>query len=81
MSAPQERGWSQPVICHNISPLARQLLMSFQKAARVGAIQTAYRKKQAASVYARDEGPKVGAIRNLGLLDKEEDTKAVLGTK
>lgn len=55
--------------------------MSFQKAARVGAIQTAYRKKQAASVYARDEGPKVGAIRNLGLLDKEEDTKAVLGTK
>jgi NADH dehydrogenase (ubiquinone) Fe-S protein 5 len=39
----------------------------------------AYRKAEAANP--RDNAPKVGEIRNLGLLDKEEDTKAVLGSK
>jgi NADH dehydrogenase (ubiquinone) Fe-S protein 5 len=42
-------------------------------------MQIAYRKAEAA--HPRDDAPKAGAIRNLGLLDKEEDTKSVLGTK
>ncbi|KAL3419607.1 NADH:ubiquinone oxidoreductase 11.5kD subunit [Phlyctema vagabunda] len=48
-------------------------------AARVASIQAAYRKK--AALFPREEAPKAGQIRNLGLLGKEEDTKAVLGTK
>lgn len=47
------------------------------QATRVRALQTAYRKAEFANP--RDNAPKAGAIRNLGLLDKEEDTKAVLG--
>lgn len=47
------------------------------QATRVRALQTAYRKAESASP--RDDAPKAGAIRNLGLIDKEEDTKAVLG--
>lgn len=50
-----------------------------EQATRVRALQTAYRKAEAA--HPRDDAPKAGAIRNLGLLDKEEDTKAVLGSK
>ncbi|KAI9737464.1 MAG: hypothetical protein M1834_009619 [Cirrosporium novae-zelandiae] len=49
-----------------------------KEAARTKALQAAYRKAEAAHPR---ETPKIGAIRNLGLLDKEEDTKAVLGTK
>lgn len=49
------------------------------QATRVRALQTAYRKAEAA--HPRDNAPKAGAIRNLGLLDKEEDTKIVLGGK
>jgi hypothetical protein len=47
------------------------------QATRVRALQHAYRKAEAA--HPRDDAPKAGAIRNLGLLDKEEDTKVVLG--
>lgn len=46
------------------------------QASRVRALQTAYRKAEAATP--RDNVPPAGAIRNLGLLDKDEDTKAVL---
>lgn len=53
--------------------------LSLSQAARVGSIQAAYRRHEAANP--RDNAPKAGAIRNLGLLDKEEDTKSVLGTK
>jgi NADH dehydrogenase (ubiquinone) Fe-S protein 5 len=49
------------------------------KATRIRALQTAYRTAEAK--HPRDDAPKVGAIRNLGLLDKDEDTKAVLGGK
>ncbi|RDW83290.1 NADH:ubiquinone oxidoreductase subunit [Coleophoma crateriformis] len=45
--------------------------------ARVSSIQQAYRKQ--AKLFPREDAPKAGSIRNLGLLDKEEDTKAVLG--
>ncbi|KAH8663536.1 hypothetical protein BGZ60DRAFT_490222 [Tricladium varicosporioides] len=48
-----------------------------KEASRVRSLQTAYRKAEAAS--SRDDAPPAGAIRNLGLLDKEDDTKAVLG--
>ncbi|KAI0532965.1 hypothetical protein GGR58DRAFT_517306 [Xylaria digitata] len=48
-----------------------------KEAARVRQLQAAYRKAEASS--ARDNAPSAGQIRNLGLLDKEEDTKKVLG--
>jgi hypothetical protein len=50
---------------------------SIAKATRTRALQQAYRKAEAA--HPRDDAPKAGAIRNLGLLDKDEDTKTVLG--
>lgn len=43
------------------------------------AIQAAYHKAEQANP--RDDAPKAGVVRNLGLLDKEEDTKKVLGMK
>ncbi|KAI1391294.1 uncharacterized protein F4822DRAFT_396248 [Hypoxylon trugodes] len=48
-----------------------------KEAARVRALQAAYRKAEASS--ARENAPSAGQIRNLGLIDKEEDTKQVLG--
>ncbi|KAG9245190.1 hypothetical protein BJ878DRAFT_534060 [Calycina marina] len=50
-----------------------------KEAKRVLELQTAYRKSVIHSP--RDDAPKAGQIRNLGLLGKEEDTKAVLGLK
>ena len=50
---------------------------AFLQATRVRALQHAYRKAEA--THLRDDAPKAGAIRNLGLLDKEDDTKTVLG--
>ncbi|KAI9679856.1 MAG: hypothetical protein M1817_004870 [Caeruleum heppii] len=50
-----------------------------KEAARTRALQQAYRKSVAA--HPRTDAPKIGSIRNLGLLDKEEDTKLVLGVK
>ncbi|TGO59029.1 hypothetical protein BOTNAR_0170g00050 [Botryotinia narcissicola] len=47
--------------------------------ARTMAIQAAYHKAEQANP--RDDAPKAGEVRNLGLLDKEEDTKKVLGMK
>lgn len=55
------------------------ILLTEIKATRTRAIQTAYRIAEAK--HPRDDAPKAGAIRNLGLLDKDEDTKAVLGSK
>ncbi|KAL8939155.1 MAG: hypothetical protein Q9216_003509 [Gyalolechia sp. 2 TL-2023] len=45
--------------------------------ARVEELQRAYRRAEAA--YPRENAPKAGSIRNLGLLNKEEETKAILG--
>lgn len=59
--------WTKLTLCVNI------------KAARTKALQTAYRRAEAASP--RDSAPKAGQIRNLGLLDADDDTKAVLGSK
>ena len=39
-------------------------------------MQQAYRKAE--SQHPRENAPKAGTIRNLGLLDKEEDTKKIL---
>ncbi|KAI1098536.1 hypothetical protein F4804DRAFT_121023 [Jackrogersella minutella] len=47
-----------------------------KEAARVKALQVAYRKAEASS--SRENAPTASQIRNLGLLGKEEDTKAVL---
>lgn len=41
-------------------------------------MQQAYRRAEALSP--REDMPRAGTIRNLGLLHKEEDTKAVLGS-
>ena len=45
--------------------------------ARVALLQHAYRKAEASNGR---EQPKIGQVRNLGVLDKDEDTKAVLST-
>ncbi|OBT64043.1 hypothetical protein VE03_06675 [Pseudogymnoascus sp. 23342-1-I1] len=50
-----------------------------KEAHRVGAIQAAYRKHQASNP--REDAPKAGEIRNLGLLDKDDDTTAPAGRK
>ncbi|KAK1968250.1 NADH:ubiquinone oxidoreductase 11.5kD subunit [Colletotrichum eremochloae] len=49
-----------------------------KEAARTRALQAAYRKAESTS--ARDNAPSAGQIRNLGLLGKEDDTKAVTGS-
>jgi len=56
----------------------RELTRGFQ-AARVKALQAAYRKAQAQG--SREDAPTAGQIRNLGLLNKEEDTKKVLESR
>ncbi|KAK7967814.1 uncharacterized protein PG986_002091 [Apiospora aurea] len=48
-----------------------------KEAARVRALQVAYRKAEA-SAAGGESAPTSGQIRNLGLLNKEEDTKKVL---
>ncbi|KXJ92790.1 hypothetical protein Micbo1qcDRAFT_232491 [Microdochium bolleyi] len=47
-----------------------------KEAARVMAMQAAYRKAEIGS--ARSNAPTAGQIRNLGLLDKEEESKKLL---
>ncbi|KAK8035311.1 NADH:ubiquinone oxidoreductase subunit [Apiospora rasikravindrae] len=47
------------------------------QAARTRALQVAYRKAEA-SAAGGESAPTSGQIRNLGLLNKEEDTKKVL---
>jgi len=47
-----------------------------KEAARVAALQRAYRKAEAASP--RDSAPSAGQIRSLGLLGKEDETERVL---
>lgn len=49
------------------------------QAARTRALQHAYRR--AMTQHPRENEPRVGTIRNLGLLDHEEDTKSVLESK
>lgn len=51
--------------------------LNVQKA-RAIELQRAYRRAEAA--HPRENAPRPGAIRNLGLLDREEDTEDVLGT-
>ncbi|KAK8100349.1 NADH dehydrogenase iron-sulfur protein 5-A [Apiospora kogelbergensis] len=48
-----------------------------KEAARVRALQVAYRKAEAKSAGG-ENAPTAGQIRNLGLLNKEDDTKKVL---
>lgn len=64
--------------CINPNHFTIQLLTSWRlsQATRVRALQRAYRKAEASNP--RDDAPKAGAIRNLGLLGQDEDTKAVL---
>ena len=56
---------------------ASEKLTGELQAARVMALQTAFRKAEA--TQGREDAPTAGQIRNLGLIDKEEDTKKVLG--
>ncbi|EAA31476.1 hypothetical protein GE21DRAFT_7791 [Neurospora crassa] len=51
-----------------------------KEAARVQALQAAYRKAEAEGGY-KANPPTAGQIRNLGILGKEEDSRAVLGSK
>jgi len=47
-----------------------------KEAHRTQALQNAYRRREFA--HPRENAPPPGAIRNLGLLGKEDDTRAVL---
>lgn len=59
-------------------PLIPACALTIQpQAARVRALQVAYRRAEASA--GRESTPTSGQIRNLGLLDKEEDTNKVLG--
>lgn len=49
-----------------------------KEAARTRALQQAYRRAEAA--HPRENAPKAGTIRNLGLLDREEDTEKVIAS-
>ena len=67
MSTPQERGTSQ---------LYTQELTDFSKYARAAAMQEALRKAEKANP--RENAPKLGQIRSLGLLGHDEDSKALI---
>ncbi len=51
--------------------------MDLSQATRTKALQEAYRKAE--WTLARDDVPKAGEVRSLGLLGKEENTRKVLG--
>lgn len=51
------------------------MLTSQQQAAKISALQNAYRRKEAASP--RDDAPSAGQIRSLGLLQEKEEVKSV----
>ena len=69
MSTSQERG-----AMNVYNPL--RLLLRSDQAARAHAMQQAYRKAE--SQHPRENAPKAGSIRSLGLLGKEDETKKVL---
>jgi hypothetical protein len=71
MPTPQERGESA-----GNAPKAEAWTKRAQHA-RALAIQNAMRKAQAA--HPRENAPKAGQIRSLGLIGKDEDTKQTLG--
>lgn len=75
MHAPQERGRPHPKeLLHRRTT---RLTWFAPQAARVMALQAAYRKAEINQ--GRENAPTAGQIRNLGLLNKEDDTKKVLG--
>lgn len=75
MHAPQERGRPRPEeLLLQRTPGLTWLVL---QAARVMALQAAYRKAEINQ--GRENPPTAGQIRNLGLLNKEDDTKKVLG--
>lgn len=63
---------------HGPGTQQQPLIGNYPQAARVLALQAAYRKAEAQKL--KENPPNAGQIRNLGLLDKEEDTKKLLGT-
>ncbi len=69
--APQEGGLvpALAALCFEWSTLAN----ATKQAARVRAVQAAYRKAEAASP--REGAPTAGQIRSLGLLDKDENAR------
>ena len=72
MSTSQERGISH-VACHS-----EPSRLTSAQYARALAMQDAMRRAEAA--HPRENAPKAGQIRSLGLLGKEDATKEVLGT-
>jgi len=59
------------------TPGQNNLLNEFIQFARAKAMQEALRKAEAA--HPRENVPKIGQIRSLGLIGKEEETKSILG--
>lgn len=71
------RNFLEPVGCRQIAD--GLCVCARWQAAKTRALQHAYRRAEAK--HPRENAPRAGAIRNLGLLDKGEDTKEALGTK
>lgn len=59
--------------------LPESLIILRSQAAKITALQGAYRKAEAQ--HPRENAPKAGQIRSLGLLGKEDDSKAVMDSK
>ena len=83
MPAPQKRGpsiyLSTPyTYIRTSSYFLGQTLIQLVQAARVKELQRAYRRAELA--HPRESAPRPGAIRSLGLLGKEEETKEVLSS-
>lgn len=73
MFAPQERGWHIP----RFRPLTRA---DFDRQyARAQAMQEALRKAERA--HPRENAPKLGQIRGLGLLGRDDDSKDLMQPK
>jgi NADH dehydrogenase (ubiquinone) Fe-S protein 5 len=53
-------------------------MLIIPKAARIARLQRAYRRAQAA--HPREDMPSADQLRNLGLLDKAEETERVLAS-
>lgn len=74
MPAPQEGGWSPNIR----SGEENEGLTTLLQYARTAAIQNALRKAEAASP--RENAPKVGQIQSLGLIGKDDESRALLQT-
>lgn len=92
LASPKRGNQSEPCLCLYIAigsnqttfhpfylPEIRSMLIAFVQAARVSALQAAYRKAEAA--HPRDDVPSAGQIKSLGLIDPKQEENGVKPAK